>query len=447
MSTESKTMIPQMYGSRSLHEALWQFQQTRQFTDLTLSCSDGTLPAHRAMLAGAFKMLGLPTGGQEEEVECLVIPDVVVSEMKQAMEELYLKSKSEKLFNLLSCKNLKSEMVDVLNIVEVKPEVVSDEEYEANDAMLDVYGIKQELKMQSFEIYKPLRKNMIEPLNPLNAKNPDRPKHIERLKSLTCDQCDHIAKNVDRLQKHKHFSHENKHDCHLCNFKTTLRQKLETHIRELHPYPERRLQKKLQNIMCDQCDFVAKRPERLAGHKKREHGKRLPCDECKNSYLDPERLEKHKRIAHDKTIRQCDQCPFQTNNKNNLVTHKRIKHSDQMFYCDQCDFSSKINSSLRSHIETQHEGRRFYCEQCDYSAPYTGGLIRHIKMVHEGVTYQCEFCEHTAKTNSNLKLHVDAKHLGIKYPCDQCSYQASQPGSLKIHKQTKHSVLPGQQGL
>jgi len=441
------------FDGRSLHETLWQFQQTRQLTDLTLSCSDGTIPAHRAMLAGVFKLLGLPTGGQEEEVECLIIPDVVVSEVEQAMEELYLKSTSEKLLNLLCCKNVKSEMVDVLNTVEVKPEVFSDEEYSANDPMKDVYGIKQDLsefKMHTSDFNKPKRKNMMDPFNPLNVKNPDRPKYIARIKSLTCDQCDHIARDVGRLQKHKHFFHENKHDCHLCDFKTTLRQNLETHIREVHPYPERMLQKKLQdkqNSMCDQCDFVAKRPERLAGHKKREHGKRLPCDECKNSYLDPERLEKHKRIAHDKTIRQCDQCPFQTNNKNNLVTHKRIKHSDQMFYCDQCDFSSKINSSLRSHIETQHEGRRFYCEQCDYSAPYTGGLLRHIKMVHEGVTYQCEFCEHTAKTNSNLKLHVDAKHLGIKYPCDQCSYQASQPGSLKIHKQTRHPVLPGQQGL
>ena len=122
MSSESKPLIPKMYGSRSLYEALWQFQQTRQFRDLTLSCSDGTIPAHRAMLAGVFKLLGLPTGGQEEEVECLVIPGVVVSEVEQAMEELYLKSKSDIFLNLLCCKNVKSEMLDVLNTVDVKPD-------------------------------------------------------------------------------------------------------------------------------------------------------------------------------------------------------------------------------------------------------------------------------------------------------------------------------------
>ena len=108
MSLEYKPLSQKFIGGKSLHEALWQFQQTRQFTDLTLSCSDGTIPAHRAMLAGVFKLLGLPTGGQEEEVECLVIPGVVVSEVEQAMKELYWKSKSEKLLNLLYCRNVSS---------------------------------------------------------------------------------------------------------------------------------------------------------------------------------------------------------------------------------------------------------------------------------------------------------------------------------------------------
>merc|ERR1712096_467999 len=135
-------------GGRPLPETLWQFQQSCQFTDLTLSCSDGTIPAHRAMLAGVFKLLGLPTGGQEEEVECLIIPDVVVSEVKQAMEELYMKSESAKLLNLFCCSKVKSEIVDVLSIVEVKPEVPSDEEYLAADQVMEYENddaIKQDL--------------------------------------------------------------------------------------------------------------------------------------------------------------------------------------------------------------------------------------------------------------------------------------------------------------
>jgi len=444
---------------RSLHETLWQFQQSCQFTDLTLSCSDGTLPAHRAMLAGVFKLLGIAIDGQDGEVECLVIPDVVVSEVEQALEELYIKSESVKLLNLFCCTKVKSEIVDVLSIFEVKPEVPSDEEFLTADQVMeyeDDDGIKQDLsefKDHTFVVNKPIKKNAnhpADPLNPLNAKNPFKPKHVERIKTLTCDQCDHIARDVKRLLKHKSFYHENlKHHCEFCDFKTATRKEMESHRNEVHPdwkllKTSMRGVRKLKKLTCDQCDFVAKRPESLPGHKKREHGEKYPCDECEKSYLNPDKLEVHKKYAHDKTIRQCDQCPYQTNDKWALMNHHRIKHTDECYYCDQCDFNSKCKNRLKVHVETKHEGRRFYCEQCDYSAPYKGGLLRHIKMVHEGVTYQCDFCEHKATTRSNLKLHVDAKHLGIKYSCDMCDYQASQPGSLKIHKQTRHSMPQGQ---
>ena len=428
----------------SLPQALWQYQQCRQFTDLTLYCEDGCVPAHRALLAGVLQLIGLEEA-EEIEVECLVIPDVTVDQVKKALEEVYLTSKSEKLLMLLSCKNMKYEKVDIPLIEEIKPEGMSeDEDYTSNELIkehVDTMVIKQEIFELATE-NQASKKKLVDPLNPLNAKNPSRPKHLERVKSLTCDQCGHIARDVGRLEKHKAFYHDNNHCCNHCEFKTNLRQELEAHLKVAHTDVKlkKQLEKKatkLGKLSCDQCDFVAKRPERLEGHKKREHGNRYYCDLCKSSYLDLEKLNLHKKTVHD-TIHQCDQCSFQTNIKSNLTSH-RNRHNNQLFYCDQCDFSSNNKSSVKSHVESKHEGKRFYCERCDYSAPYNGGFIRHIKMVHEGVTYQCEFCDHRATTNSNLKLHVDAKHLGIKYPCDQCSYQASRPGSLKIHKQTKHA--------
>ena len=92
---------PQFECGRSIQEAVWQMQQNCQFTDLSLSCSDGTVPAHKAMLAGVFKLLGIV--GQEEELECFIIPGVPVAEVKQALEELYLESEPAKLMNIFCC--------------------------------------------------------------------------------------------------------------------------------------------------------------------------------------------------------------------------------------------------------------------------------------------------------------------------------------------------------
>ena len=420
----------------SLPDVLWQFQKTCQFTDLVLTCSDGVVPAHKAMMVRFFTILGIEIG-QEEIAECLIL-DTKVEEVEQALEQLYLKSESTKLMNIFCCTKVKLEIVNHLSLVEVKPENPSDDECLSTEQFMeDGDALKQEyydIEMDNEKDTKSMRKNA---QNPLNAKNPNRPKHLERIKSLSCDKCDHIARDAARLQKHKRFNHDNlKHQCDYCDFRTTFHKDNEIHRNEVHP--EWKILKKLKKITCDECDFVAKRPERLAGHKKREHGEKYPCDECDKTYMNPDKLEVHKKYAHDKSIRQCDQCPFQTNCKWSLRNHIRVKHTDQEFYCDQCDFSSHTKGSLKNHVESKHEGRRFYCEKCEYSAPYNGGLLRHIKMVHERITYQCDFCEHKATTKSNLRLHSDAKHFGIKYPCDLCDYKASQPGSLKIHKQSKH---------
>ena len=430
-------------GCSSVLSSLWQFQQTSLFTDLSFCCIDGTVPAHKAMLVEMFKLLGVVGLA---EADCLIVPGAMVADLEQALEHVYLKSDTEKLLNICFTTQVKSEHVDVLSLVVIKPEIPSDDECSvaARDVVFEDGGeMKQD--MSEFEEYynselKTHNKNLS---NPLNAKFPNRPKHVQRIESLKCNNCDHIAKNSERLKKHKSFHHENlKHQCDYCDFKTATNKDMKIHRDKVHP--DWKVLKKLKKITCDQCDFVAKRPERLAGHIKREHGPKYLCDECEKTYLSPEKLEVHKNYAHDKTIRQCDQCSFQTNCKWSFKSHIRVKHSDEIFYCDQCDFNSHNKTNLRKHVEAKHEGRRFYCEQCEYSAPYNGGLLRHIKMVHEGVTYKCEFCDHKATTRSNLRLHADAKHLGVKYPCDLCEYQGSQPGSLKIHKQTRHPVSQNQ---
>jgi len=420
-------------GSASfLPKALWQFQKDCLFTDLTIACSDGSVPAHKAMLGCVFRLLGMC--GLVEEIDSIIIFDVFVLELEKALEELYLNSNDAYILKLIGLISVKSEICEE-EIDEIEHKIDIDEyfDFDSHDKGDDPIDTKEVVnKNITTELKLKILKN-----NPLNAKNPLRPKHIQRIQQLSCDQCDHIARDVDRLIIHKNHQHQNlKHHCEFCEFKTAFKKSLENHRRDEHP--DWKAVRRLKQLSCDQCEFVGKRPEALENHKKREHGVRYPCDQCGAEYLDPEKLEVHRRYKHEKILHYCEACSYQSFFKSAVAKHYKEQHTDQMFYCDQCSFSTKVQERIKIHVESKHEGKRHYCEQCEYSAPYRGGLVRHIKMKHEGIRYSCEFCDHSATTRSNLRLHVDAKHLGIKYSCDMCNYQASQPGSLKIHKQSQH---------
>jgi len=425
------------YSAGFLPHTLLEFQRACKFTDLILACSDGGVEVHKAMLSTLFKILGV--GDECEEYDKIVIEDVTMLDIEQALEDVYLKTENEKLLSLITSSRIKPEMVQLSEQIECKlePDVFedSDDSKKYNDHDPESYEITEELKLK------------ILLNNPLNAKNPLRPKHIKRIQQLSCDQCDHIARDVERLETHKRYSHvEYQHEgdlihhCNFCDFKTMFKKTLETHRRDLHP--DWKAIRRHKRLACDECDFVGKRPEYLEKHKKREHGMKYSCDQCGAMYLDLDKLEIHRRSKHEKILHSCENCSYQSYYKSAVVKHFKEQHTEQMFYCDQCSYSTKYQPRIKVHVDAKHNGKRYYCEQCEYSAPYPGGLKRHIQMKHLGITYSCDFCEHKATTRSNLKLHVDAKHLGIKYSCDLCNYQASQPGSLKIHRQNQHGLLP-----
>ena len=57
---------------RAIQEYLWEMQQTAEFTDLILACSDGTVHA-------VIKPL-------EEIIDCVIIPGVAAAEVEEALQ-------------------------------------------------------------------------------------------------------------------------------------------------------------------------------------------------------------------------------------------------------------------------------------------------------------------------------------------------------------------------
>ena len=176
MSLTSKLNLKPTYECWTIQEAVWKLQQSCQFTDLVLSCSDGTVPAHKVIMAGVFKLLGIV----DQEHECVILPGVEVAEVEEAVEDLYLKSESEKLMKIFSCRSIKTENLDASLIVEVKPEVPSEEECLSYEDEMIIQKLTKFDEQSEKEI----------PSNTLQTNKKHRLKHNERITS------------IKRLQKH-----------------------------------------------------------------------------------------------------------------------------------------------------------------------------------------------------------------------------------------------------
>ena len=81
-----------------------------------------------------------------------------------------------------------------------------------------------------------------------------------------------------------------------------------------------------QNLICDNCGAVYKKPWTLRNHIKKEHGKEsttssnvlFVCDECKEVFLDHEQFSEHK-----KTHWICKTCGRTCDNNHALKRHMR----------------------------------------------------------------------------------------------------------------------------
>jgi len=447
----------------SLPAVLWQFQHTCQFTDLVLACSDGAVPAHRAMLAGVFSLLGVEID-DKEVVECLVLPGVCGKQVEQALEELYLENKSEKLLNLLSCKNVKSEMAEAHSIVEVKPEIYSDEELGPDDSDMensDNFEMKHDLpefEIQTFQTMKSFPMDQVDLKNPLNAKHPDRPKHIERLKSCTCDQCGYVASTVERLQKHKSCHHDDKHDCPLCDFTTTTKKKLTWHKKVMHT--EFVLQEKVKKqdlshvakkkepkvFQCLECGRHLKTKANLQDHMlTHTNEKKFVCPECGKKLKRRQCLTQHMKIHVGEKNYQCDQCEAKYISSAGLRNHIVSKHTDitnaQHFMCSFCGQDFLKKAYLDRHILLHTGEKKYKCDVCPKSFRLETSFRDHMNM-HNGIkNHQCPHCGKRFTQRQQMTMHV-RRHTGDKrHKCNMCDLAFIEPRSLRNHIKTHQSAF------
>ena len=96
-----------MNHSSYLACALWRDRDSCKLTDITLVCEDGSTPAHSAVLSVLFTHLGLIFPSRAEVADCLLLPDLSVTQIKLALKHLYLENRVESLMELLTSRHPK----------------------------------------------------------------------------------------------------------------------------------------------------------------------------------------------------------------------------------------------------------------------------------------------------------------------------------------------------
>ena len=82
-------------------QALWHYRSTEKFTDLTIVCKEGALPAHTALLAPFFASLGLEFSSTDDVPELLLLPDLAQRDVEGGLKKIYGGHKATVLFELL----------------------------------------------------------------------------------------------------------------------------------------------------------------------------------------------------------------------------------------------------------------------------------------------------------------------------------------------------------
>ena len=74
---------------------------------------------------------------------------------------------------------------------------------------------------------------------------------------MSSDQCDDIARDGDRLRKHRRKHNKKQNKCRYCDYTTELDISLKDHTQTQHPNEISK--EKLKRLSCYQCEFIAKR--------------------------------------------------------------------------------------------------------------------------------------------------------------------------------------------
>ena len=119
-----------------LSRTLWQFCGSSDYTDITLVCADGSLPAHAAMLAGLFTRVGINFPLRDKVPDCIFIPDLSTTDIQMALKALYLHNNGDFLRDIFDKAGTEVK-IESYGVSHLKKDIVSEKSFDLDQQ----YGV------------------------------------------------------------------------------------------------------------------------------------------------------------------------------------------------------------------------------------------------------------------------------------------------------------------
>ncbi len=150
--------------------------------------------------------------------------------------------------------------------------------------------------------------------------------------------------------------------------------------------------RKMHDVECLECDFVARSVQGLYRHMKSVHPQAHPyqCNVCGQWF----------GTTHDRHV------------------HENSIHTQKVLTCDLCNVSTYNQFWLTNHQHT-HSNCKLQCEHCNVSLSSTSALKEHMARHFDSCTYPCEACNKTFASALSRKIHVVGKHRA-GFVCPMC---------------------------
>ena len=467
-----------MDQSSYLSRTLWEYRGSCKYTDLTLICGDGSLPAHAVMLARLFSSFGINFSSREEVPECLFLPDLTMEEVKHALKALYLQNNADQLKTILKriTITVKLEVSDNVNERDLKEEIKSivensySDDDDQDDNATNLLKIEENSKRKYQDDSEDIKRETIpvlkinKTLKTVEYKNNDQ-------QPIPCNMCDETFTRKQDYKKHMQDMHEQDEEEILENWeklKARLGKRKGKGTSNHFKGPDKSIN------VCEFCQKEIKHGySQLKVHYALQHREELiihhpeitlstPCLECNLLFLGKADLNRHSHEKHGK-LWNCETCGEDFPTKDKRLKHRQIEHADELDargiptgkrdqecpYCHKMYEKqlghSRFRNTIHKHIFNVHKEKRslhpeitalLTCDECDTELYDKKAYKDHKNIVH-GENAKCEICSKVTRSQAALVLHMKV-HANESHICEICSLEFKCIEYLRLHHSRMH---------
>ncbi|XP_035673452.1 zinc finger protein Xfin-like [Branchiostoma floridae] len=303
-----------------------------------------------------------------------------------------------------------------------------------------------------------------------------------------CPYCDYTKIHTTTMKRHM-FTHtdEKPFACYLCNYKTSRKYSLDSHMGNHTDWEQDSPQKDDNSIggpasgkkmegkkrakrKCYFCSYKSTTKKSMARHLAEKHARQHSLQERNHQYDDSTnntlvgstfletvdsfnnkagseyretapvatcnempQTSGHSRDHNNSTVGRdtkqdlisCPLCKYTCRQVKQMEQHVRSHTLKGPLNCPECSFLAKERSELFLHIESHIKDGRFSCQVCGYRAATSRGLTRHRMSQHLG------YNGNSPDKRFDLGKSTDSERTSLA--CKKCSYCTTNMSNFKEH--------------